>query len=44
MSAVIGLIIGCVGTDIVQGQPRFTYGVPLDPASPWPKFRGNLAE
>lgn len=28
MSAVIGLMIGCVGTDIVQGQPRFAYGVP----------------
>jgi putative tricarboxylic transport membrane protein len=28
MSMAIGLGLGCVGTDIVQGQPRFTYGIP----------------
>ncbi len=28
MSMAIGLGLGTVGTDIVQGQPRFTYGVP----------------
>lgn len=26
MSAVIGLGLGCVGTDIVEGKDRFTYG------------------
>jgi len=28
MSGVIGLSIGVVGTDVVQGAPRFVYGVP----------------
>lgn len=28
MSAVIGLALGTVGSDIVQGAPRFVYGVP----------------
>jgi putative tricarboxylic transport membrane protein len=28
MSMVIGLGLGCVGTDIVEGQNRFTYGIP----------------
>jgi putative tricarboxylic transport membrane protein len=28
MSAAIGLGLGCVGTDIVEGKDRFTYGVP----------------
>ncbi len=28
MSAVIGLAIGVVGSDVVQGAPRFVYGVP----------------
>jgi putative tricarboxylic transport membrane protein len=27
MSAVIGLGLGCVGTDIVEGKNRFTYGI-----------------
>jgi putative tricarboxylic transport membrane protein len=27
MSAVIGFGLGCVGTDIVEGKDRFTYGV-----------------
>jgi len=27
MSMVIGLGLGCVGTDIVEGQSRFTYGI-----------------
>ena len=27
MSAAIGLGLGCVGTDIVEGKDRFTYGV-----------------
>ncbi|MEK6654960.1 MAG: tripartite tricarboxylate transporter permease, partial [Thermodesulfobacteriota bacterium] len=27
MSAVIGLGLGCVGTDIVEGKDRFTYGI-----------------
>ena len=27
MSMVIGLGLGCVGTDIVEGQNRFTYGI-----------------
>jgi putative tricarboxylic transport membrane protein len=27
MSMVIGLALGCVGTDIVEGKDRFTYGV-----------------
>ena len=27
MSAMIGLGLGCVGTDIVEGKDRFTYGV-----------------
>jgi len=28
MSAVIGLALGVVGTDVVQGAPRFVYGMP----------------
>ncbi len=28
MSMVIGLGLGCVGTDIVEGKDRFTYGLP----------------
>jgi putative tricarboxylic transport membrane protein len=28
MSAVIGLALGTVGSDVVQGAPRFVYGVP----------------
>jgi len=24
--------------------PRYDYGAPLDPTSPWPKFRRNLAQ
>jgi len=28
MSAVIGLALGVVGSDVVQGAPRFVYGVP----------------
>lgn len=28
MSAVIGLSLGLVGSDVVQGAPRFVYGVP----------------
>lgn len=28
MSAVIGLSVGVVGTDVVQGAPRFVYGIP----------------
>jgi len=27
MSMVIGLGLGCVGTDVVQGRDRFTYGI-----------------
>jgi putative tricarboxylic transport membrane protein len=27
MSAAIGLGLGCIGTDIVQGKDRFTYGI-----------------
>ncbi len=27
MSMVIGLALGCVGTDIVEGKNRFTYGI-----------------
>jgi putative tricarboxylic transport membrane protein len=27
MSMVIGLALGCVGTDIVEGKSRFTYGI-----------------
>lgn len=28
MSGVLGLALGVVGTDVVQGAPRFVYGVP----------------
>ncbi len=28
MSAVVGLALGTVGSDVVQGAPRFVYGIP----------------
>jgi putative tricarboxylic transport membrane protein len=28
MSMTIGLGLGCIGTDIIRGQARFTYGIP----------------
>ncbi len=29
MSGLLGLAIGVVGTDVVQGAPRFVYGIPI---------------
>ncbi len=31
-------------SQIAADNGRFTYSVPLDPASPWPKFRGNALQ